>query len=1094
MVQKYFIFISFLVMFLAASAYPAEWEWTTYTAADGLADNFVMAILEDRQGNLWFATNGGGVSKYDGQHFKNFTTADGLPSNMVMSAFEDSKGNLWFGTYAGVVKYNGKRFQQVSSGKGGLEDTIIRSILEDENGNIWFGSFGTYGGEPGGLVKCDGVHFQYFTTADGLLSNNVMALLRARKGNFWIGYIGQKSVSMYDGREFHTYPIGDGLVSTDVAAIFEDGSGNIWFGSGFFRSGIGVTKYDGQSFQTFTVEDGLPGPAVISILEDREGNLWFGTWGGGVSKYDGKSFQNFTIKDGLANNIAFSILEDREGNLWFGTWYGGLSKYAPQAFETFPEMYLLLEDSKGNLWFKTKDGVSKYDGKEFQLFIGADVQRMLEDSKGHLWFRNPSTIMMYDGQNHHNFKVPGGDRYLSILEDSKGNVWFGSDKGPYIYDGERLRKISSDSGVENTRIECIFEDKTGNLWFGAYPGVYRYDGQTFQLFTKDDGLMGNWIWDIIEDKEGNLWFMPPDFSQTGTCRYDGKTFQTFTVEDGLASDGALSILLDREGNIWFGTWQGGGVSRYDGKEFRNFTAKDGLANNTVNAILQDRNGNFWFGTNGGVSRFDGVNFQTINRRDGLLDDAVVGISVMGYWNKNALLEDRAGNIWIVTNRGTNKYTPPQNTKPPRIYITQVDADKRYTDLDLNHIKSTAQSVTFHYQGVSFKTRPDGMRYTYKLDGYDKDWHSTSENSAYYENLKTGNYLFNVKAIDRDLNYSQPADLTLKVVPPFYFSAVFLFPTVGGGTLLLATVVILATALIKRRHQIRAYERAAVLELQDANRVQMSLMPETAPEIEGVEIAGKCIPANTVSGDFFDYLVGKRNNEIALIVADVTGKSMKGAMNAVMTDGILRAAAKEQEQFSPASLMVTLNDVLKGSMEWGMNVTMVIAMIHRNRVFRKNHVLEQSEGSVAEWETTLTLANAAHHAHPLLLRLGLSSQEPTHAFGLANEVTYRNQGEVQKLESGGLPLGMRAGVQYTEEQFELQSGDVLILMTDGIIEALDNEEHYYSDSGRLEETIRKFTQDISAEAMVDAIIGDAIAFGNGKASRDDDMTVVVAKIQ
>ena len=90
--------------------------------------------------------------------------------------------------------------------------------------------------------------------------------------------------------------------------------------------------------------------------------------------------------------------------------------------------------------------------------------------------------------------------------------------------------------------------------------------------------------------------------------------------------------------------------------------------------------------------------------------------------------------------------------------------------------------------------------------------------------------------------------------------------------------------------------------------------------------------------------------------------------------------------------------------------------------------------------------------------------------------------------------MRAGVQYTEEQFELQSGDVLILMTDGIIEALDNEEHYYSDSGRLEETIRKFTQDISAEAMVDAIIGDAIAFGNGKASRDDDMTVVVAKIQ
>ena len=76
-------------------------------------------------------------------------------------------------------------------------------------------------------------------------------------------------------------------------------------------------------------------------------------------------------------------------------------------------------------------------------------------------------------------------------------------------------------------------------------------------------------------------------------------------------------------------------------------------------------------------------------------------------------------------------------------------------------------------------------------------------------------------------------------------------------------------------------------------MQMSLMPETAPEIEGVEIAGKCIHANTVSGDFFDYIEGKQPNEIVLVVADVCGKAMKGAMNAVMTDGILRATAMEQ---------------------------------------------------------------------------------------------------------------------------------------------------------------------------------------------------------
>ena len=263
-------------------------------------------------------------------------------------------------------------------------------------------------------------------------------------------------------------------------------------------------------------------------------------------------------------------------------------------------------------------------------------------------------------------------------------------------------------------------------------------------------------------------------------------------------------------------------------------------------------------------------------------------------------------------------------------------------------------------------------------------------------------------------------------------------------------------------RIEAQKKAAEKELQDAHQVQMSLMPDTSPKIDGVEIAGRCIPANTVSGDFFDYLEGKHPNEIALVVADVTGKAMKGAMNAVMTDGILRTAAIEQGEFTPASLMMTLNNALKGRLERYMNVTMII-------------------GTIDADAKTLTLANAAHHAYPLLLRLGLSAKR------------IETNGEIQTLKSGGFPLGMKAGIEYSEEQFPLQSGDVLIFMTDGIIEALDSEGQQYSDSGRLEESISQFTLDLSAEAMVDAVIADAIDFGGDKTNRDDDMTVVVAKV-
>ena len=145
-------------------------------------------------------------------------------------------------------------------------------------------------------------------------------------------------------------------------------------------------------------------------------------------------------------------------------------------------------------------------------------------------------------------------------------------------------------------------------------------------------------------------------------------------------------------------------------------------------------------------------------------------------------------------------------------------------------------------------------------------------------------------------------------------------------------------------------------------------------------------------------------------------------------------------------------------------------IHRNRVFGKKKATKGH--SVSEGEITLTLANAGHHALPILLR----------------------DGETQPLEAVGLPLGMMAGIEYEEKQFQLQSGDVLIFMTDGIIEAMDSEERYYSDSGRLEETISQLTLDMSAEAMVEAVIADAIDFGGDRESRDDDMTVVVAKIQ
>ncbi len=137
----------------------------------------------------------------------------------------------------------------------------------------------------------------------------------------------------------------------------------------------------------------------------------------------------------------------------------------------------------------------------------------------------------------------------------------------------------------------------------------------------------------------------------------------------------------------------------------------------------------------------------------------------------------------------------------------------------------------------------------------------------------------------------------------------------------------------------------------------------------------------------------------------------------------------------------------------MNVTMVIGLINSET-------------------KTMHLANAGHHAHPLLIR----------------------DGTVEPLLAKGMPLGMMAGISYREIEYELQSGDVLMFMTDGIIEAKDSSGQEYQETERLQQVIAQFTADTSAEAMVSALINDATTFGaQMTAEEEDDITVVVVKV-
>ena len=686
--------------------------------------------------------------------WKTYRYLDGLASNDVNVIFQDKEGAIWVGGVdGGVSRYDGKRWKTYTQ-KDGLANNWVRAITQDREGAMWFGTRG------GGVSRFDGKSWKTYTQNDGLASNWVLSITQDREGAIWAGtgdqwIRGGSGVSCFDGVSWKTYTQRDGLASNSVRAITQDKEGAMWFGT----SG-GVSRYDGKSWITYTQNDGLASNSVRAITQDREGAMWFG--GGAVTCFDGVNWITYTQNDGLARNWVRAITQDKEGAMWVGT-VSGVSRFDGVSWKTYTQ----------------EDGL-----------VGNDVRAILQDEEGAMWFgTNNRGVSRFDRVSWKTYTQKDGlanNWVRAIFQDREGAMWVGTDDGGVSrFDGRNWTTYTQNDGLASNRVWAIFQDREGAMWVGG-DGVSRFDGNGWKTYTKKDGLAGNTVGDILQDKEGTIWF---GTHGGGVSRFDGKSWETYTKKDGLANDFVHAILQDKEGAIWFGTR--GGVSRFDGRSWKTYTQNDGLANNTVNTILQDKDGVIWFGTAwGGVSRFDGRCFQTIDSRDGLADDSV-----------HCVYMDRSGQIWLGTEDGVIQFMPP-NKIPPPVYITQVLADeKNYPRPDEHlHLRANVKRVAFDFHAISLKTRPGGMLYYYQLIGQDTDWQGPiREEMVEYFNLKPGGYTFQVQAVDRDLNYSDIANLDITIPPPpFYTRAGFIIGAIF--TAFLIPTIIYALLIGRQRRQ------------------------------------------------------------------------------------------------------------------------------------------------------------------------------------------------------------------------------------------------------------------------------------------------------
>ncbi len=792
--------------------------FTNYTADQGLALDQVYCSYKDKWGNLWFGTNGGGVSKYDGKKFTTYTTAHGLASNVIWCITQDRAGNIWFGTDgSGASKYDGKRFTTYTTAQG-LADNVVFSILADTKENLWFGTL------RGGVSKYDGKKFLNNTPDTGLSQNAVKDIIEDSRGNIWFATL-KNGVSKYDGKTVTSYTKNNGLAGNEVWSIAEDNSGNIWFGT----ERDGVSKFDGISFTNYRLQGSALNNTILDIEEVNGGILWFATAKSGAISFNGKAFTHYATAQGLPNDAVRTLVEDEKATVWFGTYGGGVSQYAGNSFSNFTTaqglpnnvVFSIDKGENGGLWFGTGGGgISHYDGNRFTNFTEAEGL--------------------------------ASNTIYSLLKDGEGNLWIGtSAKGVSKYDGNSFTTYTTKQGLANNIIFSLLQDRKGNIWIGTSGGgVSKFDGKSFTNYTSLQGLANNVVFCLTEDQAGNIWM---GTLGGGVSKFDGNGFTNYTVAHGLANNVIWSITEDAAGNLWFGTQQGlsmlakerltspasvnNAAQKSSGILFETFSTTDGLPDNFITQVLEGEAGILYIGTNLGICELveaSATNDEVKDWKVGQIFNAPHGYPVKDVnAGLRAMFKDSKGIIWIGTGSdktGLVRFDPAalfQGKKnPPQLFINNIkinneafswrglhakvqqQQDDNYAQAELatdevniyghllgekerDSIRSKFRKLSFDsvsqwhaipqnlvlpydYNNVGFdftaiETAKNYLvKYQYFLEGFDRGWSPPVEQTfVNFGNISEGNYTFKLKAQSPEGVWTDPISYTFKVLPPWW---------------------------------------------------------------------------------------------------------------------------------------------------------------------------------------------------------------------------------------------------------------------------------------------------------------------------------------
>ena len=764
---------------------------------NGLSNNNVVSIAQDREGFLWFCTKDG-LNRFDANTFKVFkksdTDSNSICSNVLNFVYADRFDDVvWIASEKnGVDAYNYKthvfthyEHDYQNSDKNDLSANGVTHINGDQEGNIWFA---TYDGGIDLLDKKSGQFINYNqSNVKGLGSNYNWCLLYDSEERIYVGHvndgfsiINQKTKTAINFKHEPGNP--HSLPDNTVTSIFKDSMGNIWIGT---RNGLtmynpetnGITNFKNNPDRSSSISSNF----IQKIIETNDRKVWIGTEGGGVNILDLKNLSfaskpeeiNFDhilaseTPEGLASLSVQSVFQDSFGNIWLGGYGSGIN-FIPKSESIFNKIIYLPYIGNSN---------SLIDKAAIGLCVDKNDQVWVANGTGRTSIYNyGDKIQQLSGFN----QADNNEIFTTVFKDSKNIIWIGTNKG-HIYhynsDSKKITPFEYFKDIENYPIYLFFEDLKNNIWIATDIGLLKYNplSDAGNIYTTNNSdLPDNIIRAIAEDDNGNLW--------VGTligalCVFDqnfklirnyGQTYDFYAVNH---------IYRDSYDRMWIG-------SQNDLFLIKNHLTDSvmrigkisGLKETNIRAIIEGKSEKeIWISTISGISHID------LNTMDVSNFDASDGIVLGDYYN-GSVTKTKDGKIYFGSQNGITWFDQvlEQSTLPtPTVVFTDfaVINNKNYlsqfTDIpfengiELMHNQNSFQ-ISFNVLDYSLLNK---VEFVYQMKGLDDGWYLVNTgNEVTFRNLNPGDYTFNLKTRLHNTEWSDNlSSIHITIDPPLWLS-------------------------------------------------------------------------------------------------------------------------------------------------------------------------------------------------------------------------------------------------------------------------------------------------------------------------------------